>query len=49
MNIEWFRTHTHEVSTRGQGDAHDVTPAVARAVGESGIPTGIATVFVVSL
>jgi secondary thiamine-phosphate synthase enzyme len=40
-------THTHEVSTNGQGDAHDVTHAVARAVAESGIRTGTVTVFVV--
>ena len=39
-------THTHDVSTKGQGDAHDLTPAVAAAVQESGIGTGIATVFV---
>ena len=40
-------THTHEISTKGQGDAHDVTPAVARAVAQSGIQDGIVTVFVV--
>jgi len=40
-------THTHEISTRGQGDAHDVTRAVARAVSESGIGSGIVTVSVV--
>jgi secondary thiamine-phosphate synthase enzyme len=40
-------THTHEISTKGQGDAHDVTDAVARAVAESHIRTGIVTVFVV--
>jgi secondary thiamine-phosphate synthase enzyme len=40
-------THTHEVSTTGQGDAHDLTPTVARAVAQSGIRGGIATVFVV--
>ena len=41
------RTHTHEISTTGQGDAHDVTGAVGRAVSESGIQAGIVTVFVV--
>ena len=41
------RTHTHEISTTGQGDAHDVTSVVARAVSESGIQAGIVTVFVV--
>lgn len=40
-------THTHEISTKGQGDAHDVTDEVARAVAESHIRTGIVTVFVV--
>jgi secondary thiamine-phosphate synthase enzyme len=41
------RTHTLEISTKGQGNAHDVTGAVARAVAESAIRTGIVTVFVV--
>jgi secondary thiamine-phosphate synthase enzyme len=40
-------THRHQLSTKGQGDAHDVTGAVARAVSESGIESGIVTVFVV--
>src|SRR5262245_62173606 len=40
-------THRHEISTTGQGDAHDVTPVVAQAVAQSGIANGIATVFVV--
>src|SRR5262245_11846560 len=40
-------THRHEISTKGQGDAHDVTGAVARAVAESNIRAGIVTVFVV--
>ena len=40
-------THVHEISTAGQGDAHDITTAVARAVTQSGIHAGIATVFVV--
>src|SRR5215510_7211831 len=40
-------THRHEVSTKGQGDAHDVTGVVARAITESGIQAGIATVSVV--
>ena len=39
-------THTHEVSTDGQGDAQDVTAAVAKAVLDSGLTTGVATVFV---
>jgi secondary thiamine-phosphate synthase enzyme len=41
------RTHTLEISTKGQGDTHDVTGAVARAVAQSDIRTGIVTVFVV--
>jgi len=40
-------THRHEISTKGQGDAHDVTGVVARAVSESGLQAGIVTVFVV--
>ena len=40
-------THTHQISTKGQGDALDVTRAVARAVSESGIRSGVVTVFVV--
>ena len=40
-------THTHQISTKGQGDAHDVTSAVAQAVSESGIRSGVVTVFVV--
>src|SRR5262245_4268805 len=41
------RTHTLEISTTGQGDTHDVTGVVARAVAESDIRAGIVTVFVV--
>lgn len=40
-------THTHNVSTSGQGDAHDLTRMVARAVSGSNIASGIVTVFVV--
>jgi secondary thiamine-phosphate synthase enzyme len=40
-------THRHEVSTRGQGDAHDVTRFVSQAVRASGARAGIVTVFVV--
>ncbi|OFW06573.1 MAG: secondary thiamine-phosphate synthase enzyme [Acidobacteria bacterium RIFCSPLOWO2_02_FULL_67_36] len=40
-------THTHEISTKGQGDAHDITAVAARAVAKSGMRAGIATVFVV--
>ena len=35
------------MSTKGQDDAHDITRAVAQAVGASGLRTGVATVFVV--
>jgi secondary thiamine-phosphate synthase enzyme len=40
-------THKHAVSTTGQGDAHDLTAVVQRAVGKSGVRNGIATAFVV--
>jgi len=40
-------THTHEVATKGQGDAHDITRAVTKAVAQSGIQSGIVTVFIV--
>ena len=40
-------THTHEIATKGQGDARDITDTVAQAVSESGIAAGIAIVFVV--
>jgi len=41
------RARTHEISTKGQGDAHDVTDVVAHAVAESDLRAGIVTVFVV--
>lgn len=40
-------THTQNVSTSGQGDAHDLTRMVAKAVSGSDIASGIVTVFVV--
>lgn len=40
-------TRRHTVHTRGQGDAHDVTPRISAAVSESGIVSGIVTAFVV--
>jgi secondary thiamine-phosphate synthase enzyme len=40
-------THTHEVSTTGQGDAQDLTAIVAKAVAGSNLTTGVATIFVV--
>ena len=40
-------THSTEVATTGQGDAHDLTSAVADALAASGVARGLATVFVV--
>ena len=40
-------TFRDEIATSGQGDAHDLTRIVARAVAESSIAAGIVTVFVV--
>jgi secondary thiamine-phosphate synthase enzyme len=40
-------TNVHEISTSGQGDAHDLTSAVASTVAKSKIRNGIVTVFVV--
>jgi secondary thiamine-phosphate synthase enzyme len=40
-------THRDEIPTKGQGDAHDLTSRVARAVVASGIRSGNVTVFVV--
>jgi secondary thiamine-phosphate synthase enzyme len=40
-------TDIHEISTSGQGDAHDVTSAVSRSVAQSRMQAGIATIFVV--
>jgi secondary thiamine-phosphate synthase enzyme len=40
-------TRRHRTQTSGQGDAHDLTAAVAAAVGESGADDGIVTVCVV--
>jgi secondary thiamine-phosphate synthase enzyme len=40
-------TSRHRTQTRGQGDAHDLTAAVAAAVVESGADDGVVTVCVV--
>ena len=40
-------TSRFRVNTSGQGDAHDITDSVRRAIGEGGVRSGIATVFVV--
>ena len=39
-------TFRHELKTRGQGDAHDITGSVTRSLKESGLQNGVATVFV---
>ena len=39
-------THRLQITTRGQGDTQDITDRVAAAVGESGVMSGAATVFV---
>jgi secondary thiamine-phosphate synthase enzyme len=46
MMVHMVHTQRHEVSTRGQGDAHDITSAVVAAVHASSIGAGLATVFV---
>ena len=40
-------TRQTTITTTDQGDAHDVTPAVANALADSGLRSGIVTVFVV--
>ena len=40
-------THVHEISTKGQGDAHDVTDIVAGVLARGKIRSGIVTVSVV--
>ena len=40
-------TSRFRVNTSGQGDAHDITENVRRAIVEGGVRSGIATVFVV--
>jgi secondary thiamine-phosphate synthase enzyme len=40
-------TSRFRVKTSGQGDAHDITDDVRRAVVEGGVSNGIVTVFVV--
>jgi secondary thiamine-phosphate synthase enzyme len=39
-------THTHEISTKGQGDVLDVTAAVADALTRTQLQHGVVTVFV---
>lgn len=40
-------TRRQQISTTGQGDAHDLTADVARAVAESRLDAGTVTVFVI--
>ena len=40
-------TFRHELSTKGQNDAHDLTTVVTDSVKASGLQSGVATVFVV--
>jgi secondary thiamine-phosphate synthase enzyme len=40
-------TIRHEIATRGQGDAHDLTDVAAAALTRSGLTAGVATIFVV--
>jgi secondary thiamine-phosphate synthase enzyme len=40
-------TTTHEIRTKGQGDAHDLTRLVERALADSGLGEGLATVSVI--
>ena len=40
-------TTQHHIQTTGQGDVHDITDLVARAVSASGLSSGIATTSVV--
>lgn len=40
-------TRRIEVSTRGQGDTHDITDRVSDAIGKSELASGIVTIFVV--
>lgn len=40
-------TYRQEISTKGQGDARDITERVAKAVSASQLRSGIVTVFVV--
>ena len=42
-----IRTVRLPLSTSGQGDAHDITTTAARALKESGLKSGVMTVFVV--
>ena len=40
------QTYRHTIATTGQGDVHDVTSVAAGAVSQSGLRSGIVTIFV---
>ena len=40
-------THRRTIATRGQGDAHDITPLVSEVVGESDLTAGIVNISVI--
>jgi len=40
-------TFRRAIPTKGQGDAHDITAHITRAIAESGMTAGVATIFVV--
>lgn len=42
MNVQ---THTIHLQTKGHTDVHDITTAVSRAINESGLHSGIVTIF----
>jgi secondary thiamine-phosphate synthase enzyme len=41
------KTDRFEISTTGQGDAHDITGKIAAAVSRSHMSAGVATVFII--
>jgi secondary thiamine-phosphate synthase enzyme len=45
-NPAMVASDTLRISTRGQGDVHDLTGQVARAVSAAGLQSGVVTVFV---
>jgi secondary thiamine-phosphate synthase enzyme len=40
-------TTRHRLNTKGQGDAHDITPIVAQSIAASSLRAGLATVAVI--
>jgi secondary thiamine-phosphate synthase enzyme len=45
--LDVIKTLKHTLSTKGQGDAHDLTQVVGKAIRSSGVRDGLVTVFVV--